>query len=264
MGRLQYSLCGLSRRNWRWAHPELDERIAEVVKGALEQRAVRRHVYPAAGSRRVRQRNQCHTTPPHSRMVHAPDQPIKGLGVEKAIDRQTPNGNDQRWPNQVELGVEPRRAVRLLLERWHAVSASRATGAGIASRDRRDVDLATKGRLIQTCALQPPEQRTSGAAGECATILDFALSRRLPNEHRARPTCFGDDREHAMVGVAATTAGSQRVAMRIEERREAASGHDESRAHESVARTARAHPAAPARAAWRPADGSKRVNFRVA
>src|SRR5688500_5065357 len=111
MVRLQYSLCGLLRCRWRPGHPELDERIAKEVKRALEERAVRRHVDPAAGSRRVRQRNQCHATPPHSRMVQAPDQPIKGLGVEKAIDRQTANGYDQRRTNQAELGVEPRRAV---------------------------------------------------------------------------------------------------------------------------------------------------------
>src|SRR6185503_11736072 len=89
------------------------------------------------------------------------------------------------------------------------------TGAGITACDRRDVDPLPGRRFIEADSLEPTEERFPGAARERATAGALDLSRRLADEHHARPPGERDDRSH-VVAVAAAAAGGQRSAVRLE------------------------------------------------
>ena len=85
------------------------------------------------------------------------DEAIERLASQKPVDGEAAHGYEQRWPDEIELGVEPGGAPDLLLERRDSIPATCRARSGVAPRDRGDLHLATKRPLVETGAREPPE-----------------------------------------------------------------------------------------------------------
>jgi hypothetical protein len=62
-------------------------------------------------------------------LVRLTDQPFERFVREEARDRQTSDGDEQRWTNDPQLGVEPDRARFLFRGRRNSVAATASDSA---------------------------------------------------------------------------------------------------------------------------------------
>ena len=153
---------------------------------------------PTARARRVRQRDSKRLAAAVRYVQGSPDELIERKIREKTGNRQAPHGNDQRRPDDLELGIEPDRAGVLLLSRRNSISASTRARAGIAARNRGDVDTIADRRFIKPGTLEPPKQRLPCSTSERTPTARLHLARRLANEHRPRTLCRRHDRQHSV------------------------------------------------------------------
>src|SRR5687768_1739564 len=176
---------------------------------------------PAARAARVRQRDRRRAPPFALDRVLASDHGIERPGSEKAIDREPPDGHDERRPNDAELVVQPAGAPRTLGRRGHAVASAGGMRTRITAGDRGDVDQVASRWLVEAGALEPAKERAPRAAGERLPARGLRLTRRLADEHGARCARAGDDRDDRRLVAAAAARGEARAVrvQRIGERR---------------------------------------------
>ena len=141
-------------------------------------------VDPTARAGRMRQRDRKRAAAGVRHLMFATNELIERKVREKPRDRQPSNGNEKLGANQRKLGVEPRRARRLLGRGRHAISAAARAWTGITSRDRGDVDAIPRGCFVDAGALEPPKERVSCASRERSSAFSFNLARCLSDEHR--------------------------------------------------------------------------------
>ena len=98
---------------------------------------------------------------------------------DELLDRELADGDDERGPEQRDLGVEPARAIDDLLRVRHAVAAGGVL-AGEAAADRGHVDRRAKLRLGHPAgALEPAEERLPRRPREGAPEHRLLRARRL-------------------------------------------------------------------------------------
>src|SRR4051812_21347005 len=131
------------------------------------------------------------------------DHPVERSRSEKAIDCQLAHRNDDARPDDRDLALEPRRTGVLLVGRWDAIATAAGARARITPRDCGDVDLATRGDLVDSSFAEPFEERATCSPGERLAALSFHLARRLPDEHDPRRDGERGDRpDIAVMGTA--------------------------------------------------------------
>src|SRR5689334_19770748 len=104
-------------------------------------------MHPAAGTARVWQRDRDGSAAHMFDRVLSADDLIERLRTEEPIDRQAPDGDDERRADDAQLVLEPAGALRPLGGRRDPVAAAGGMRARIAARDRRDVEQVACGRL---------------------------------------------------------------------------------------------------------------------
>jgi len=101
---------------------------------------------------------------------------------EQPPQRKPADGDDQAWPQQLELPVAPEGAELLLARRRRPVAAARCRATGIAARDRGAVEGCVELVLLE---LEPTPERPAGAPAPGQALFSFDDARRLAEEIRA-------------------------------------------------------------------------------
>src|SRR5919109_1050709 len=101
------------------------------------------------------------------------------LEPEQPARRETPNGEDEPWPQDPELPLAPERAQLLLGRGRRAVTAARRRASGKAARDRRAVEGLVELGLVH---LEPAPERLSRASAPRPPLLALDDSGRLPED----------------------------------------------------------------------------------
>src|SRR5690606_29767314 len=119
-----------------------------------------------------------------------------------------PTDRNENWRSQQsQLCIQPRTTVLPFLRRGDPISAAGRVRPRVAAGDRRYVDALASRRLAQSRALEPPEQRTAGAASERTTASSLHLPRCLADEHRIGRAGSRDDRARLGREAVAAAAG---------------------------------------------------------
>src|SRR5256714_2435249 len=172
---------------------KLSEARADMCERARQQRDVVALVNPAARARGMRQRNRHRRPSQVLDLVLAPDELFQRETWQKALDRQSPDGNQHPRTHEPKLIVQPGRAVRALGWRRYAIAAAARTRARITACNRCDVDAPARCFLVQSDLRQPTKKRVASSSGKRATSRALDLSGCLPNEHDLRPARERDD-----------------------------------------------------------------------
>ncbi len=125
----------------------------------------------------MRQRNYADVAPVQLTNVLPANQDFQRSMAKKSVDREAPNGDYHRGPDQRELRVQPVAAQLLFCGRRHAVAATTLARTRIAARDRGDVNLLARLVFTEPGLRQPPEQASCPRA--LRTAADW-LSRPGP------------------------------------------------------------------------------------
>src|SRR5207237_7092854 len=129
----------------------------------------------------MRQRNRHRRPSQVLDLVLAPDKRFQRETWQKALDRQSPDGNQHARTHEPKLIVQPGRAVRALDWRRYAIAAAARTRARITACNRRDVDATARRFLVQPDLRQPTKKRVASSSGKRPAPRAPALAARLPN-----------------------------------------------------------------------------------
>src|SRR5689334_3065548 len=141
---------------------------------------------PAARPTGMRERYSNHFRACTLDLMLPPNQCLEWQTREEALDREPTDGDEKPGSHEPELVVEPAGAGGTFHGRGHAIATPARARAGIATRDRRDVDPLACRRLVEADPFEPAEEGLAGAAGECAPASALDLPRCLTDQHHAR------------------------------------------------------------------------------
>src|SRR5689334_1289268 len=141
-------------------------------------------VNPTARAGRMRQRDRHRTAADMLNLVRLADQPVERLIQKKARDRQPSDRYQECRAHDSQLRVEPDGARFLFGWRRHAIAAATRAWAGVAARDRRNVDPRARRLFVDPGPFEPAKERFPRSTGEWFAPRGFDLTRRLSDEHR--------------------------------------------------------------------------------
>src|SRR5205085_7834344 len=110
----------------------------------------------------MRQRNRHRRPSQVLDLVLAPDKLFQRETWQKALDRQSPDGNQHARTHEPKLIVQPGRAVRALDWRRYAIAAAARTRARITAANRRDVDATARRVRVTRDLRRPPDTPLAG------------------------------------------------------------------------------------------------------